>query len=942
MLFVVFFIFMIFFLQTSLAIGSQRCYFICLAQCVREGKKFDQCDPICETHHEDHCIKGSAGCLNGCNNLKNFSDVPATLIPPRWIHSNYAEKPKRNPYLVDLEWTSINGAKFYVVEFTENDDFPESEHEFEIFTSTKSQFNKTKLCSTYMFRIFAVNENAISEASLIANVSAPEMFVSNKNFTLNQVKFLTKPFIGSTGKIVDNKTIEIYVGYTPPEGWVSDYWPSFEAVPTCLRCFNSFEEFSSKPVVYNEPYIMLSVPFRAITCACVYSFFLNSIRNRCGSEIHSDTMLQVPLNCTTFPEANCTYKQRPTPTCRVLNFNSTYSLDDSTLSMHWDKPQTESSPISYEFTIYKTAKGQIGFLFENPKRQAIHHAKIEPTSNGSANVQVTLNLTSDATYYADICEKYFLNDTLSPGYHAPYPIDVPYQPAYPQTITVQSDLAPLVLTLVGLALLIIVAIMLIGWFKIRQKKFKAKRIDELGLDQRTGDEDSRYVMAPRRFDHWEISRKRLIVHEDQKLGSGAFGSVFKGQVSGKLLTHINSDSAFAQNWMKSENCEVAVKMLPEYADDGSKSEFLKEINLMKQIGFHDRIVNMLGCITADEPICLIVEYCSDGDLLHYLRERRNYMIKLEEMNININETSEDVDFSRILCLKDLISFAWQISIGMEYLSQKGYVHRDLAARNILVDKGKKAKIGDFGLCRYSCTDSIYVSKGGRLPFKWMALEAIKNYEFTPKSDVWSFGVLLFEIITLGGTPYPGTQPVDMETVLDSGKRMDRPENCPDQLYELMLNTWQSDPEKRYTFSQLAEKLRRFLESLTQDYSYLSLNQKSDYYNTANSNDTLESSNFDSDRESIDKPPVLASFEQIEPVQTGFTNPTFELENGLCKPEFEDVSLDNETKSQNTINDQANRPTTGLMKFLKQANPNHLKSLGHPISQAQLIEKSSET
>ncbi|CDW52856.1 Pkinase Tyr domain containing protein [Trichuris trichiura] len=366
-----------------------------------------------------------------------------------------------------------------------------------------------------------------------------------------------------------------------------------------------------------------------------------------------------------------------------------------------------------------------------------------------------------------------------------------------------------------------------------------------------------YVVQPRRFDHWEISRSKLDIFLDQKLGSGAFGAVYKGKMNGRLVSNKMSNSALAENWTKTEDCEIAVKMLPEYADEAAKSDFCKEINLMKRLGYHEKLVNMLACITADEPFCLIVEYCTDGDLLHYLRDRRKYMVKLEELGIDIQnaENHGDMDLDKILCLKDLVSFSWQISVGLEYLSQKGYVHRDVAARNVLVDRDKRIKIGDFGLCRYVYSDMVYMGKGGRLPVKWMALEAIKNCEFTTKSDVWSFGVLLFEIITLGGSPYPGIQPMDMEKLLEEGHRMEQPVNCPDDMYSIMLDCWQAEPSKRPDFTEIRERLRGMLEKITEDYGYTGLSQSRDYYNVINSDNSESAGN------------VVIMMEETQPVAT---------------------------------------------------------------------------
>ncbi|EYC13875.1 hypothetical protein Y032_0042g576 [Ancylostoma ceylanicum] len=368
---------------------------------------------------------------------------------------------------------------------------------------------------------------------------------------------------------------------------------------------------------------------------------------------------------------------------------------------------------------------------------------------------------------------------------------------------------------------------------INRKQKQENKLYQLKLAQLEREKGCRYVDFPKKHDIWEIERRNLIIFDEVKLGSGAFGAVYLGKLLGKSLASKDATSPLGVNLMRAENCQVAVKMLPEYADDLSRSDFLREIGLMKTLGYHERLVNMLACITESEPLCLIVEYCSDGDLLRFLRERCKYMMKLDAAGINYHEppVDDNYDIEMVITLKQLLMFAVQISYGLEYLSSKGFVHRDVAARNVLVNGKNACKIGDFGLCRNLYSDSsLYKSKGGRLPLKWMSPEAIRHYEFSMQSDVWAFGVLLFEVITLGGSPYPSVPPEDMLHFLESGGRMERPDNCPENFYEVMCECWTVDPEKRPDFSTIRQKLAGQLEEITEEYSYLTLDAQKDYYN----------------------------------------------------------------------------------------------------------------
>ncbi|NWU82226.1 FGFR1 factor, partial [Onychorhynchus coronatus] len=309
---------------------------------------------------------------------------------------------------------------------------------------------------------------------------------------------------------------------------------------------------------------------------------------------------------------------------------------------------------------------------------------------------------------------------------------------------------------------------------------------------------------------WELPRDRLIL--GKPLGEGCFGQVVLAEAIG-----LDKDKP-------NRVTKVAVKMLKADATEKDLSDLISEMEMMKMIGKHKNIINLLGACTQDGPLYVIVEYASKGNLREYLQARRPPGM---EYCYNPTRVPEEQ-----LSFKDLVSCAYQVARGMEYLASKKCIHRDLAARNVLVTEDNVMKIADFGLARdIHHIDYYKKTTNGRLPVKWMAPEALFDRIYTHQSDVWSFGVLLWEIFTLGGSPYPGVPVEELFKLLKEGHRMDKPSNCTNELYMMMRDCWHAVPSQRPTFKQLVEDLDRIVAMTSNQVGeeYLDLSMPLDQY-----------------------------------------------------------------------------------------------------------------
>ncbi|KAL9703652.1 hypothetical protein quinque_007170 [Culex quinquefasciatus] len=307
-------------------------------------------------------------------------------------------------------------------------------------------------------------------------------------------------------------------------------------------------------------------------------------------------------------------------------------------------------------------------------------------------------------------------------------------------------------------------------------------------------------------DRWEFPRHRLKVFNI--LGEGAFGQVWRCEA-----TDLDGKEGISI---------TAVKTLKENASEPERNDLLSELQVLKSLEPHINVVRLLGCCTEKDPIFVILEYVSLGKLQTFLRNSR-----VEKHYGNTHGKS------KILTSGDLTSFMYQVARGMDFLTSRGIIHRDLAARNILITDDHTCKVADFGFARDIVTSKVYERKSeGRLPIRWMATESLYDNIFTVKSDIWSFGILMWEIVTLGSTPYPGIAAADVMRKVRDGYRLEKPEHCRRELYNIMFYCWAKDPNERPDFPECVEMLDRLLQTET-DYIELERFPDHNYYNMLN-------------------------------------------------------------------------------------------------------------
>ncbi|XP_063377314.1 tyrosine kinase receptor Cad96Ca-like isoform X2 [Cydia fagiglandana] len=348
---------------------------------------------------------------------------------------------------------------------------------------------------------------------------------------------------------------------------------------------------------------------------------------------------------------------------------------------------------------------------------------------------------------------------------------------------------------IGGLVVIVVAVIIFVWKRNHGQKEPSKKDDMLSEETTiTKDEPT---------DDWEFPRHRLRIFNI--VGEGAFGQVWRAQA-------IDIDG-------KKGEQTVAVKTLKENASEKEKTDLVQELIVMKNLGTHPNVVRLIGCCTEKEPTLVIMEFVSLGKLQQFLRDSR-----AERHYGNTHAGSQ------FLTSRDLTHFAYQVARGMDFLSSKGIIHRDLAARNVLITEERMCKVADFGFARDVAGTHVYERKSdGRLPIRWMAPESLYDDIFSVKSDIWSFGVLLWEIVTLGSTPYPGLSAGDVMRKVREGHRLEKPEHCRRELYNIMYYCWEAEASSRPDFKEVVSMLERLLCTET-DYIELERFPDHSYYN----------------------------------------------------------------------------------------------------------------
>ncbi|KAH9523424.1 hypothetical protein Btru_039994 [Bulinus truncatus] len=346
------------------------------------------------------------------------------------------------------------------------------------------------------------------------------------------------------------------------------------------------------------------------------------------------------------------------------------------------------------------------------------------------------------------------------------------------------------------AAVILISLFFTYFMVVRPRKTALRRLYNTSSNEHLSNTYEQIVGSP-----WELQRGQLSL-SNELLGNGQFGQVKRGHVK-----------------INGVKVPVAIKSLKDNASAKDKRDFLNELSILKRVGKHENVVCLVGACHIKGVMYVAMEYAKHGDLRTFLRHSR----RLTSLHEYDNTSSPFLHTA--LRPQSLIKLSLDTANGLKHLAEKQIIHRDVAARNVLLGEKLVAKIADFGLSK---NDQTYVKTSStRVPIRWMAVESLFNNTYTLQSDVWSFGVLLWEIFTLGGTPYSSIDSQQLFSYLKDGHRLRKPRLCDQDMYGMMLQCWNDVPERRPTIDELTARLQTMLEK-SQVYMNITVQEESLY------------------------------------------------------------------------------------------------------------------
>ncbi|XP_018542236.1 LOW QUALITY PROTEIN: ephrin type-A receptor 2-like [Lates calcarifer] len=446
-------------------------------------------------------------------------------------------------------------------------------------------------------------------------------------------------------------------------------------------------------------------------------------------------------------------------------------LDDrspTSLSLSWTLSRRPPAHISHRYELMYRRKDDDG------ERDVTTYTVLILEKS---SVQIS-DLTPDTTYM-------FRVQALSPeGNPGSYSMEQEFHTSPLAESQIQNNSTMVMGAVVGVAviLLVVVAVLLLRRRRLSSRGRGGPEDPYFSTDQL---KPLKTYVDPHMYEDPNIAIQKFVteidpsaVNKQKVIGIGEFGEVFRGVMKTPLRGEV----------------AVAIKTLKPGYSEKQRQDFLSEASIMGQFS-HPNIIRLEGVVTKFKHAMIVTEYMENGALDTYLKDRDGEIPSYQ-----------------------LVGMLRGIAAGMKYLSDMSYVHRDLAARNVLVNSNLECKVSDFGLSRVLEDDAegTYTTRGGKIPIRWTAPEAIAYRKFTSASDVWSFGIVMWEVMAFGERPYWDMSNHEVMKAIDEAYRLPAPMDCPSAIYQLMLQCWQHDRSKRPRFSDIVnilDKLLRNPESL---------------------------------------------------------------------------------------------------------------------------------